>query len=149
MSLALSSQTGDTRASTARLAAAVVSCYVAHNSTSVQDVALLIRSVFETLTDLQSSPTRVATEPAKPPVVPVKRSVQPDYIVCLEDGRRLKMLKRYLRTTYGLTPDQYRAKWDLPSDYPMVAPNYSRRRSDFAKEIGLGRSLRERQHRKA
>ncbi len=75
-----------------------------------------------------------------PPAVPVKKSVTPDYIDCLEDGKRLKMLKRYLRSRYGLTPDAYRSKWQLPADYPMVAPNYAQRRSDFAKQIGLGRA---------
>jgi predicted transcriptional regulator len=74
--------------------------------------------------------------------VPVKKSVNPDYIVCLEDGKKLKMLKRYLRTRYGLTPDAYRAKWNLPADYPMTAPNYAARRSDFAKQIGLGKPAR-------
>ena len=77
-------------------------------------------------------------EPLKP-AVPIKRSVMPDYIVCLEDGKQLKMLKRHLRTTYDMTPDDYRAKWGLPADYPMVAPNYAQQRSDFAKKIGLGR----------
>jgi predicted transcriptional regulator len=73
------------------------------------------------------------------PAVPIRRSVTPDYLVCLEDGKKLKMLKRHLRTTYNMTPEEYRAKWNLPPDYPMVAPNYAKQRSDFAKQIGLGR----------
>jgi predicted transcriptional regulator len=77
------------------------------------------------------------------PAIPVKRSVTPDYIICLEDGKKLKMLKRHLRTTYNITPDEYRAKWGLPPDYPMVAPNYAAQRSDFAKKIGLGRKAAE------
>ncbi len=80
----------------------------------------------------------IQAEPANP-AVPIRRSVKPDFIVCLDDGKKLKMLKRHLRTTYNMTPDEYRAKWGLPSDYPMVAPNYAKQRSDFAKKIGLGR----------
>ena len=79
---------------------------------------------------------------APKPAVPVKKSITPDYLICLEDGRELKMLKRHLRTTYNLTPDEYRAKWGLDPDYPMVAPNYARRRSEFAKQIGLGQKRR-------
>ena len=82
------------------------------------------------------------------PAVPVKKSVTPDYIVCLEDGKKLKMLKRYLRSRYKLSPDDYRQRWNLPADYPMVAPNYAKRRSDFAKKIGLGRSTPPKQRRK-
>jgi predicted transcriptional regulator len=80
--------------------------------------------------------------PGKPPAVPVKKSVTPDYIICLEDGKKLKMLKRYLRARYGLSPDAYRAKWNLPADYPMTAPNYAAKRSDFAKQIGLGKPVK-------
>ena len=97
----------------------------------------LIRSVHETLAELG------ATEPAEPPrpdpAVAISKSITPDYLICLEDGRKLKMLKRYLRSRYDMTPEDYRARWNLPSDYPMVAPNYAKKRSEFAKEIGLGR----------
>ena len=83
----------------------------------------------------------VAEPPAEPlkPAVPIRKSITPDYLVCLEDGKKLKMLKRHLRSTYGMTPDEYRAKWGLPNDYPMVAPKYAEQRSEFAKKIGLGR----------
>ncbi|MCX8507143.1 MAG: MucR family transcriptional regulator, partial [Alphaproteobacteria bacterium] len=84
----------------------------------------------------------VKLEPVKP-AVSVRKSVQPDYIICLEDGKKLKMLKRHLRTMYNMSPEDYRAKWGLPSDYPMVAPNYAQQRSDFAKQIGLGRGAKE------
>ena len=86
-------------------------------------------------------------EPLKPPV-PIRRSITPDYVICLEDGKKLKMLKRHLRTNYGLSPEEYRAKWGLPSDYPMVAPNYAKQRSEFAKKIGLGRKRTVRRVRK-
>jgi predicted transcriptional regulator len=99
----------------------------------------MIRSVHATLGSFGegASANGVALHP---PAVPVKKSVTPDFIVCLEDGKKLKMLKRYLRSRYGLTPDAYRSKWNLPADYPMVAPNYAKRRSDFAKQIGLGKN---------
>ncbi|MGB1548430.1 MAG: MucR family transcriptional regulator, partial [Alphaproteobacteria bacterium] len=83
------------------------------------------------------------------PMVSIRKSITPDYIICLEDGKKLKMLKRHLRTTYGLTPEQYRAKWGLPADYPMVAPNYAAQRSDFAKQIGLGKQGNVKRGRKA
>ena len=86
---------------------------------------------------------RIPTKAAGKPAVPIRRSITPDYIICLEDGRKLKMLKRHLRTTFGLTPDEYRARWGLPADYPMVAPNYANRRSEFAKKIGLGKTRSE------
>jgi predicted transcriptional regulator len=88
---------------------------------------------------LNGQPREVQAEPQKP-AVPIRKSVTPEYIVCLEDGKKLKMLKRHLRSTYGMTPDEYRTKWNLPPDYPMVAPNYAAQRSEFAKKIGLGRS---------
>jgi predicted transcriptional regulator len=97
----------------------------------------LIKSVHETVQDLASDAAAAPTRPD--PAVPISKSITPDHIICLEDGRKLKMLKRYLRSRFNLTPDEYRARWGLPSDYPMVAPNYAKRRSDFAKEIGLGR----------
>ena len=121
--------------------ATIVQAYVGNNRASASDVAALVRDVHTTLAGLarpRSEPTATTQKPA----VPVKKSITPDYVVCLEDGKKLKMLKRYLRTRYGLTTDEYRTKWGLPADYPMVAPNYSTRRSEFAKKIGLGRKLR-------
>jgi len=121
------------------LTADIVSSHVANNTLAVGDIAPLIEQVYQTLARVGSA------EPAqdKPkPAVTVRRSVTPNFIICLEDGKKLKMLKRYLRSNYDMTPDDYRRKWGLPADYPMVAPNYSKRRSEFAKEIGLGRGGR-------
>lgn len=115
----------------------IVEAYVQKNNVAANGLPDLIRSVHGTLTDIS---TGVPSSAALKPAVPVKKSVFPDYIVCLEDGKKLTMLKRYLRSRYHMTPEEYRAKWNLPADYPMVAPNYSTRRSDFAKKIGLGRS---------
>ena len=121
------------------LSAGIVAAYVAQNTVAKSDVPHLIRSVHGALAALNTSETApVPTEKAKP-AVPVSRSVHHDYIVCLEDGKRLKMLKRYLRTHYDMSPEDYRRKWSLPGDYPMVAPAYAERRSDFAKQIGLGK----------
>lgn len=120
------------------MTASVVAAYLSNNSIATSQISEVIQSVhgaFKGLSDDRSDPE---PEPLKP-AVPIKRSVMPDYIVCLEDGKQLKMLKRHLRTTYDMTPDDYRAKWGLPADYPMVAPNYAQQRSDFAKKIGLGR----------
>jgi predicted transcriptional regulator len=123
-----------------RMTAEVVAAFVRNNSISTGDLPTVIGTVHKTLAGLdgEHSPEM---EPQKP-AVPVRRSVTPDYIVCLEDGKKLKMLKRHLRTTYDMTPDQYRAKWHLAPDYPMVAPSYAKRRSDFAKKIGLGHKAR-------
>jgi predicted transcriptional regulator len=118
------------------LTADIVSSHVANNSVSVSDVPQLIQNVFKTLSTLGEAPK--AEEVRAEPAVPIRNSVKPDYIVCLEDGKKLKMLKRHLMTSYGLTPDQYRAKWGLPADYPMVAPNYAESRRQLAKSIGLG-----------
>ena len=107
-------------------------------STAISDV---VQRVHTALNDL-SRPAPAPAASKQRPAVPVSRSVQPDYIVCLEDGAKLKMLKRYLRSRYDLSPEEYRRKWGLPADYPMVAPNYAARRSDFAKKIGLGRGVR-------
>jgi predicted transcriptional regulator len=122
-----------------RLTAEVVAAYVGNNSVSTGQLADVIGAVYLSLTGLDVSPEDVKSEPVKP-AVSIKKSITPEYIICLEDGKKLKMLKRHLRSTYGLTPDQYRAKWGLPPDYPMVAPNYAAQRSVFAKEIGLGRT---------
>jgi predicted transcriptional regulator len=115
----------------------IVAAHVSNNSVAVPDLPRLIREVHDTLASVSGAGGR---EPERPtPAVAIKKSVTPDHIVCLEDGKKLKMLKRHLRTTYGLTPEEYRAKWGLPADYPMVAPSYAAQRSAFAKKIGLGR----------
>jgi predicted transcriptional regulator len=125
-----------------RWSAQIVAAYVAQNELAPQAVAPLINSVRQALTGLGAEP---AQEPERrKPAVPISRSVQHDFIVCLEDGRKLKMLKRYLRSRYDLSPEEYRRKWGLPPDYPMVAPAYAERRSTFAKKIGLGRGVRRR-----
>ena len=116
----------------------IVSAYLSKNSlgnTQIQDV---ITAVYTALTTVDGAPADAVGQVNRPSVS-IKKSIMPDYIVCLEDGKKLKMLKRHLRTSYNMTPDDYRAKWGLPSDYPMVAPNYAVQRSDFAKKIGLGR----------
>jgi len=123
-----------------RWSAEIVAAYVAQNNMPAAGVAELIRSVHGALSSIGQAP---AVEPERrKPAVPVSRSVQHDFIVCLEDGKKLKMLKRYLRSHYDLSPEDYRRKWNLPADYPMVAPVYAARRSDFAKKIGLGRGVR-------
>lgn len=118
------------------LTADIVSSHVANNSVAVNDLPQLIQNVYATLSSLGTPPT--APEVKLEPAVPVRQSIKPDYIVCLEDGKKLKMLKRHLMTAYGMTPDDYRAKWGLPADYPMVAPNYAESRRQLAKSIGLG-----------
>ena len=123
------------------LSASIVSAYVGQNTVSQQAVPDLIRAVHQTLTTLGAGEPPRAAERAKP-AVPVSKSLQHDYIVCLEDGKRLKMLKRYLRSHYDMSPEDYRRKWNLPADYPMVAPAYALRRSEFAKQIGLGTGVR-------
>lgn len=119
------------------LTADIVSAHVSNNSVSVGDVSTLISSVYAALTGLASPVEAPAV--VQEPAVSVRASVKPDYIVCLEDGKKLKMLKRYLMTTYQMTPADYRTKWNLPSDYPMVAPNYAAQRKELAHKIGLGR----------
>lgn len=122
-----------------KLASDIVAAYVSNNPVPVADLPGMIKSVHTTLgglTGATSSDTAIAQKPA----IPVKKSITPEYIICLEDGKKLKMLKRYLRSRYSLSPDEYRTKWGLPADYPMVAPNYAAQRSEFAKKIGLGRS---------
>ncbi|MEK9684998.1 MAG: MucR family transcriptional regulator [Rhodospirillaceae bacterium] len=116
----------------------IVAAYVSNKSVDPDQLPEVINTVFTSLSSLNSPKDVEENAPLKP-AVSIKRSITPDYIVCLEDGKKLKMLKRHLRTAYGLTPDDYRTKWGLPSDYPMVAPNYAQRRSHFAKQIGLGK----------
>lgn len=120
------------------LTADIVGAHVANNSVTTSDLPLLIKSVYDALSTLGTTAEPVSDE-KKAPAVSIRSSVKPDYIVCLEDGKKLTMLKRYLASTYNLTPHQYRQKWGLPNDYPMVAPNYSERRRTLANAIGLGR----------
>lgn len=124
-----------------RLGADIVAAYVSRNTVSADAIPDIIRTVHGALQSLGQAEAPVAEERAKP-AVPISRSVQHDFIVCLEDGKKLKMLKRYLRSRYDMSPDDYRRRWGLPADYPMVAPAYAARRSDFAKKIGLGRGVR-------
>jgi predicted transcriptional regulator len=121
-----------------QLATEIVAAYVSHNQIPMTEISNVIKSVHQSLGGLVGGAAGESMTPQKP-AVPVKRSVTPEFIICLEDGAKLKMLKRYLRSKYNLTPEEYRAKWGLGADYPMVAPNYSAQRSDFAKKIGLGR----------
>ena len=125
-----------------RMTAEIVAAFLAANSVQATQLPELIRSVFTALNSLDGRPEEPAAEPLKP-AVPIRKSVTRDYIVCLEDGKKLKMLKRHLRTTYNMSPEDYRAKWGLSADYPMVAPAYAERRSEFAKKIGLGRKVAE------
>ena len=118
------------------LTADIVSSHVANNTVAVSDLPNLIENVYNALSRLGSAPVKIETK--QEPAVSVRSSVKPDYIICLEDGKKLKMLKRHLMTHYNMTPEQYRAKWNLPADYPMVAPNYAQQRRQLAKKIGLG-----------
>lgn len=116
----------------------IVAAYLRNNHVAPSDLSAIIKNIHHTLGTLSGGgPTDPAT--AQKPAISVRKSVTPDYIICLEDGKKLKMLKRYLRTRYGMSPEEYRGKWGLPADYPLVAPNYAARRSEFAKKIGLGR----------
>jgi predicted transcriptional regulator len=130
-----------------KLTANIVSAYVSNNTVTSSEIPGLISQVYSALTRV-SNGAHVAT-PAEPPkpAVPVKRSVTAEYVVCLEDGKKFKSLKRHLRTQYNMTPDQYRSKWNLPPDYPMVAPNYAAARSQLAKQMGLGQQRRRRRER--
>jgi predicted transcriptional regulator len=127
-----------------RLSADIVTAYVSRNPLGVSAVPEVLVHVFETLNRLGQPVTSVVAPQRQKPAVPIGKSVQHDHIVCLEDGKQLKMLKRYLRSRFDLSPEEYRRKWGLQPDYPMVAPAYAERRSAFAKEIGLGRGVRRR-----
>jgi predicted transcriptional regulator len=118
------------------LTANIVAAHLARNSVPTEHLADLIRDVHRALLGAANPPAPIADKPQ--PAAPIKKSIFPDYIVCLEDGKKLKMLKRHLSTSYNMTPEQYRERWGLPPDYPMVAPNYAERRSTLAKQIGLG-----------
>jgi predicted transcriptional regulator len=118
----------------------IVSAHVSNNTVAVGDLGQLINQVYQSLANIGSTPAAPVTRPQ--PAVSVKKSIQPDFLVCLEDGKKLKMLKRHLKTAYNMSPEAYRERWGLASDYPMVAPNYARQRSRLAKEIGLGTRAR-------
>jgi predicted transcriptional regulator len=126
-----------------RLGARIVAAYVSRNPVPADQLPDLIRTVHQALQSLGHAPAAAVEERPKP-AVPISRSVQHEFIVCLEDGKKLKMLKRYLRSRYDMSPEDYRRRWGLPPDYPMVAPAYAERRSDFAKKIGLGKGVRRR-----
>jgi predicted transcriptional regulator len=128
----------DDKSKIAELTAAVVSAYVANNSVSQSELPKLIQEVYRTLADATVGSAETFEHVELKPAVPVRKSVHPDHIVCLEDGKKFKSIKRHLRTHHDLSPEQYREKWGLPSDYPMVAPNYAEARSTLAKKIGLG-----------
>ena len=113
----------------------IVASHVQNNSVAISDLPILIKTVYDSLSELGGENPAEKPQPA----VSIRRSITPDFIVCLEDGRKLKMLKRHLSTAYGMTPEEYREKWGLPVDYPMVAPNYAKQRSSLAKKIGLGK----------
>ena len=128
------------------LTANIVSAYVSNNSVPSADIPALISQVHSALKRVSGGQVTAAAEPLKPAIA-IKRSIAPDYIVCLEDGLKFKSLKRHLRTRYNMTPEQYREKWSLPADYPMVAPNYAAARSQLAKQMGLGQQRRRRRER--
>ena len=130
-------QAGDLLALTTEIVAA----HVSNNTVAVGDLGQLINQVYQSLANIGSAPAAAPTSRPQP-AVNVKKSIQPDYLVCLEDGKKLKMLKRHLKTAYNMSPEAYRERWGLPNDYPMVAPNYARQRSRLAKEIGLGTRAR-------
>ncbi len=127
----------DSKETLITLTSDIVAAHVSNNTVSVDEVSALIANVFNALSSLGEVVAPVETLPE--PAVSIRASVKPDHIVCLEDGKKLKMLKRHLMTHYNLTPEQYRARWNLPADYPMVAPNYAEKRRELAKSIGLGR----------
>ena len=136
----------DTNEMLITLTSDIVAAHVSNNNVAVEDVAGLISNVFGALSGIGQA--TVTEEKLPEPAVSVRSSIKPDYIVCLEDGKKLKMLKRHLMTHYNLTPEQYRARWNLPADYPMVAPNYAEKRRDLAKKIGLGRKPGQKRGRK-
>jgi len=114
----------------------IVSAYLSNNNVEPGDIAPVIEDVFKTLANVNKDSSVMVDRPQ--PAVPIKKSITPHYLICLEDGKQLKMLKRHLKTAYGMSPEEYRERWGLPADYPMVAPNYAEQRSKLAKDIGLG-----------
>jgi predicted transcriptional regulator len=125
------------------LTAGIVSAYVSNNAVAAGDISSLISQVHTALMRVSNGQSEASGDPVKPAIA-VKKSITPDYIVCLEDGKKFKSLKRHLRTQYNMTPEHYREKWGLPSDYPMVAPNYAEARSQLAKQMGLGQQRKRR-----
>jgi predicted transcriptional regulator len=115
-----------------------VSSYVQNNEIEASQIPTLIKTTYKTLSKLDKYQTNHSS-PTRKPAIPISKSIENDYIICLEDGKKLKLLKRYLRTKYKPSPEEYRAKWDLPPDYPMVAPRYAAKKSEFAKQFGLGK----------
>jgi predicted transcriptional regulator len=132
----------DERAEIIEMTADIVSAYVGNNTVSTGELPSLIQAVHQALAGVSTGAEPVDTAP-KEPAVPVKRSITPEFLICLEDGRKFKSLKRHLRTKYNMSPEDYRAKWGLPKDYPMVAPSYAKARSDLAKQMGLGQGGRQ------
>lgn len=123
------------------MTADIVSAYVSNNTIAAETLPSLIANIHSALSQVSGGVVEAEPEP-KEPAVPVRKSITPDYLICLEDGRKFKSLKRHLRTKYNMSPEEYRAKWGLPKDYPMVAPNYAKARSDLAKQMGLGQGGR-------
>jgi predicted transcriptional regulator len=132
----------DDKADVIEMTADIVSAYVGNNTVAAADLPNLIQSVHRALAGVSTGVETAEVAP-KEPAVPVRRSITADYLICLEDGRKFKSLKRHLRTKYNMSPEEYRAKWGLPKDYPMVAPNYAKARSDLAKQMGLGQGGRQ------
>jgi predicted transcriptional regulator len=130
------------RAEVIEMTADIVSAFVGANTVSAAELPSLIQSVYSTLANMSGAAEPVEDAPREP-AVPLKRSITPEFLICLEDGRKFKSLKRHLRTKYNMSPEDYRAKWGLPKDYPMVAPNYAKARSDLAKQMGLGQGGRQ------
>ncbi len=131
----------DDKSEIIEMTADIVSAYVGNNSVATADLPNLIQSIHRALSGVAAGVEAVEAAP-KEPAVPLKRSITPDYLICLEDGRKFKSLKRHLRTKYNMSPEEYRAKWGLAKDYPMVAPNYAKARSELAKQMGLGQGGR-------
>jgi len=134
-------EAGAPREDALRMTTEIVASFLRNNKVSQDELTDLIRTVHRTISTLETGAELKPEEKPKP-AVPISKSINHDYLVCLEDGKKLKMLKRYLRSTYSMSPDEYRKRWGLPADYPMVAPAYAARRSEFAKRIGLGKGVR-------
>ena len=132
----------DEKSEVIEMTADIVSAYVGNNSVTAADLPGLIQSGHRALAGISTGGEALEAAP-KEPAVPIRRSITPDFLICLEDGRKFKSLKRHLRTKYNMSPEEYRAKWSLPKDYPMVAPNYAKARSDLAKQMGLGQGGRQ------
>jgi len=126
------------------LTAGIVSAYVSNNAVAATDISVLLSQVYTALLRISNGPAEVTQDVVAKPAIAVKKSVTPDYIICLEDGKKFKSLKRHLRTQYDMTPEEYREKWSLPADYTMVAPNYAEARSQLAKKMGLGQQRKRR-----